>query len=376
MRARRNLNDEFLDGRAETPAGHPPPFPSNDPASNLSPLQVITFNVTFFLCVLLGIFFITNRSEGLQKISNLPKSFSYAVNNPQQIIPSISATVAAVPQFIICSIIPCESTSRDRLKIITMIATDTTLDLTSLSQFADSITALGKPLILNSVGNSITAEIKDESTVWRDSATIKAMERLAHDYQDAHLDLRLMVGASQNFIRLTAKKWVDFSGFLTDQIPREPREEIDLPIEWRTNVPATRKKYSAKALKAHYRVYRKEMVSPYQYLHLVAERSEKSLKDILKRTREIHEAGIYESTGVLGILEPLVESVCKIRENIAFQIKFFGSDDEVPGDSIDEDFTFGTLKWKMESLWTSVTILQDAATGRVVKPKAGNATVR
>lgn len=316
-----------------------------------------------------------DRSEGGQ-ISNLPKSLSYAIKNPKRIIPGISARLISLPQSIICSVITCELTSNNRLKTIAMIATDTMTDLTALSQFADLITALGKPLILSSIGNDLAAEANDRSAEHRDSAAIQAMLDLARDYQNAHLDLRLVVGGSKNLIRLTTKKWVDFSGLLTDQIPRETREEIDLPTGWAKNVPASRRKYSGKALKIYYKACRKDMVSLYQYLYSAMERSEKSINAMLEQTQKVHDAGTYDSTSLLKIIKPLAESVGEVRQNVAFQMKLFGSSDEVFGEPIDEDFTFGILKWKVESLWASVTILQDAALGKVTKTRSEKAKMR
>lgn len=331
---------------------------------NLKNTQFAIYNMAFALFIFLGIVVFTNRAEGIRAITNFPKTVSHVFSHPGRIVPGIAGAVIAVPEYIICSVISCESTSNQNLKTISVIAADTTLDLTTLKDFSDLITALGKPLILNVAGDELASKVREEIEESRDRAEIQAMGNLAQAYQEAHKDLRAMVTGSQTLIKMTSKKWFDFSGFLTEQIPKEVRAEIDLPDGWTLFTTGTRTKYSAKALKSRYRTTRKNMAVSYQWFYTATEVSENSVNAVLEQTQAIHKAGVYESEGILKVLGPLAESVSEIRRHIAFQAKFFGSNDNILGENNDEDFTFRSLKWKVESLWASVTMLQDSMIGR------------
>lgn len=333
---------------------------------DLNNAQIAIYNVAFAIFIFLGIIAFTNRVEGIQTITNLPKTLSHVLSRPGRIIPGIAGAAIAVPEFIICSVIPCESTANNRLETISMIAADTTLDLTTLKDFSNLVTALGKPLILNAAGNELAAKVREEIGVSRDSTEIQTIDNLAQAYQEAHKDLRALISGSKTLIKMTSKKLIDFSGFLTDQIAKEARAEIDLPDGWALFTTVTRTKYSAKALKTRYRTTRKNMAISYQWFYTATEVCEKSVDVVLEQTRAIYEAGVYESESILKALEPLAASIREIRRHIAFQAKFFGSNDEILGENT-EDFTIHDLKWKVESLWTSATMLQDSITGRAYR---------
>lgn len=325
--------------------------------------QIALYNMAFALFFFLGIIAFTNRMEGIQAISNLPKTLSHTLGHPGRIIPGIFGAAIAVPEFIICSVFSCESTTKNRLKVISIIAADTTLDLTTLKDFSELLTALGKPLILNIAGGELADKARKGIEASRDSTEIQTIDNLAHAYIEAHTDLRALISGSRTLIKMTSKKWIDFSGFLTEQIAKEVRAEIDLPDGWTLFTTSTRRKHSANVLKAQYRTTRKNMAVTYQWFYTATEVNEKVFDAILEQTRAIYEAGIYDSRSILKVLEPLAESVREIRRHIAFQAKFFGSNGEILGGNTDGDFTLRDLKWKVESLWVSVTMLQDSIPG-------------
>lgn len=326
--------------------------------------------MAFALFIFLGIIAFTNRVEGIQAISSLPKTLSHSLSHPGRIIPGIAGAAIAVPQYIVCSVFSCESTTKNHLKAISIIAADTTLDLTTLKDFSNLVSALGKPLILNIAGSELADKARMETEASRDMAEVQTMDNLAQAYLEAHKDLRALITGSQTLIKMTSKKWIDFSGFLTEQIAKEIRADIDLPDGWTLFTTGTRKKHSVKTLKARYRTTRKNMAVAYQWFYTATEVNEKVFDTILEQTRAIHKAGIYESRSILKVLEPLAESVREIRRHIAFQAKFFGSNDDILGENTAEDFTFRDLKWKVESLWTSVTMLQDSIPGAYGKKRA------
>lgn len=330
----------------------------------LNNAQVAIYNLGLILFIFLGIVAFTNRVEGIQAITNFPKTVFHVLSHPGQIIPGIADAATAVPEYIICSAISCEPANH-HLKTISVIATDTTLDLTTLKDFSNIVTALGKPLILNTAGNELAAKVREETRASRNKAEIQAMDDLAQAYQEAHKDLRAMISGSQTLIKMTSRKWFDFSGFLTDQIPKELRVGIDIPNGWTLFTTRTRTKCSAKALKTRYRTTRKNMAVSYQWFYTATEVSENSVNAVLEQTREIQKAGVYKSEGLLKSLESLAKSVGEIRRHIAFQAKFFASNDNLLGEDTDEDFTFRSLKWRVESLWTTVNMLQNSITGRV-----------
>lgn len=305
----------------------------------------------------------TNRVEGVQAITNFPKTVFHVLSHPGRIIPGIASAAIAVPEYIICSAITCEPPNH-HLKAISVIATDTTLDLTTLKDFSNLLMAVGKPLILNKAGNELAAKVREETGTSRDKAEIQAMDNLAQAYQEAHKDLQAIVTGSQNLIKMTSKKWFDFSGFLTDQIPKEARAGIDIPNGWTLFTTGTRTKCSTKSLKTRYRTTRKNMAVSYQWFYTATGECENSVNAVLEQTREIQKAGIYESEGILELLEPLAKSVVEIRRKIAFQAKFFASNDNLLGEDTDEDFTFHNLKRRVESLWTTVNMLQDSIAGK------------
>lgn len=351
-----------------TPSGDPPPLPDSDyraydPEMDLNNPQIALYNLAFALFIFLGIIAFTNRVEGIQAISNLPKTLSHPLSHPGRMIPGILGAAIAAPEFIVCSVFSCESTAKNRLKAISIIAADTTLDLTTLKDFSELVTTLGKPLILNVAGSELADQARKGIETSRDMAEIQTIENLAHACQEAHTDLRALISGSRTLIQMTSKKWIDFSGFLTEQIAKELRAEIDLPDGWTLFTTSTRKKHSAKVMKARYRATRKDMAVSYQWFYTATEVNEKVFDTILEQTRAIHKAGTYDSRSILKILEPLAESVREIRRHIAFQAKFFGSNNEILGENADGDFAFRDLKWKVESLWASVTMLQDSIPG-------------
>lgn len=330
---------------------------------DLNNTQIAIYNLGLVLFLFLGILAFTNRVEGVQAITNFPKTVFHVLSHPTRIIPGIVGAAIAVPEYIICSAISCEPPNH-HLKTISVIATDTTLDLTTLKEFSNLVMALGKPLILNRAGNELASKVREETGTSRNKAEIQAMDNLAQAYHEAHKDLRAMVSGSQTLIKMTSKKWFDFSGFLTDQIPKEVRGGIDIPNGWARFATGTRTKCSAKALKTRYRTTRKNMAVSYQWFYTATELSENSVNAVLEQTREIQKAGVYESEGILKSLESLAKSVGEIRRHIAFQAKFFASNDNLLGEDTDEDFTFRSLKWKIESLWTTVNMLQNSITGK------------
>lgn len=322
------------------------------------------------LFVFLGIVAFINRVDGVQAIINTPKTLSHALSHPGRIIPGIANTVITMPQYIACSVVTCKSTTKNHLKTISMIASDATLDLTTVKDFSDLILAFGKPLILNIVGNELAAKAREDSEdseMSHDKAAIQALENLAQAYQEAHFDLRAFVTGSQNLIKITGRKWIDFSGFLTDQIAADVRAEFDLPEGWKLYTATSRRKDSTRGLKARYKTTRKHMAVGYHSWYTATGAMENNIIAVLKQTREFHEAGAYESAETLKLLEPLVESIREIRRHMAFQARFLESNDDILTEDTDENFTLGALKWKVESLWTSVTMLQDSILGRAYR---------
>lgn len=354
-KARRNLTTDYT---AQTPVEPRAQRPHPPHRQHLTRLEKNTLTTITTLLLLWALFTLINKSGVLapvtSKVTDTPKSLS---PNAGQIISGIAAVIISVPQFLICSVIICESTTNKRLRNIAIIASNANLDVTALKHFTELVTELGKPLALNSAARDLAGEANDEAAKWRDGNTIKILADLSVSYQEAHEEIRQMVGQSQNVIQWSTKTFTEFSGFLTEQIPREVRDKINLPNEWTIGVLATQKEYSSRALIKYHKGLREGTSKVYCQLLLSAERAERSIKAVVQKTREINDAGILKMAKTLDAVEPVLKSITKLRENIAFATSHYATDNTFGEESVGRSFTPSVLTWRFESLWTSLSAL-------------------
>lgn len=276
---------------------------------------------------------------------------------------NISSSIATVPKAVTCSIFPCKSTQQARLRTIDTLAQKVGRDYGTYKAFTTSIDILGEPSYLDKLTERFEiAKALPNYGRPRGDLTANYMKNAHEQFVKINASLKNLFIRARRIDDFTSDNIIGFLEYLTNQIPHDLQDKLNLPPGWNTNVIMDDRRDGEKYMTLRGQRITKGIVKAYRSLLDDIEGLDLQLRNAAKLTGVLVNEGVSDLVPGLGEVEPILKTITDLKGYVAWCVLEFPKF-ELGQDHVDDN-SKDVRPSNVESAWESVLSFDSGAVGR------------